>query len=56
MSAEKISGVGRGMNKWKREESKENGKIDLIYEFSVTFGTDLHFCQISLTSEASVAN
>lgn len=35
------------MDEGKREGSIENGKIDLIYEFCVTFDTDLH---VSLTS------
>lgn len=35
------------MDEGKREGSVENGKIDLIYEFCVTFDTDLH---VSLTS------
>lgn len=48
------SGGGRGVDQWKREGSKENRKIDLIYEFSATFGTDLHCCPKS--SAVDLAN
>lgn len=46
LSAKKGSG-GRGVDEGKREGSIENRKIDLIYEFSVTFGTDLHVFDFS---------
>lgn len=35
------------MDEGQREGSIENRKIDLIYEFSVTFGTDLHIFDFS---------
>lgn len=46
LSAKKGSGGGRGVDEGKREGSIENRKIDLIYEFSVTFGTDLLRCHV----------
>lgn len=56
MSAVKGSGVGKGVDEGKREGRVEESKIDLIYELFVAFGTDLHSCQMSLTSAVFFSN
>ena len=39
--------VAEGRMEGKGRGGRDNRKIDLIYEFSTTSGTDLHFCHVS---------